>query len=209
MTKVLFIQSSPRGQRSRSIQVAKSFLEGLAEARGQLETDTLDLFQADLPPFDGAALEAKYEILSGSSPSDAHRQAWAKVEAVIDRFTSADVVVLAVPMWNFGIPYVLKHFFDVIVQPGYTFSYDPEKGYSGLVTGKTALVAYARGGDYDAEALQAVDHQQRYLELILGFVGFGDVRSVTVQPTLMGDEDSKSRKLAGAVAEARKIGSQL
>ena len=56
----------------------------------------------------------------------------------IEQFVNADKFLLAIPMWNFGIPYRLKQYLDVILQPGYTFSFSPETGYSGLVTGKPA-----------------------------------------------------------------------
>ena len=49
-------------------------------------------------------------------------------------------------MWNFSIPYRLKHYLDIIIQPTYTFSYTPETSYQGLVTGKPIFIAYARGG---------------------------------------------------------------
>ena len=57
-------------------------------------------------------------------------------------------------MWNFGIPYILKHYIDLIVQPGLTFSFSPSEGYKGLVTGKPVTVVYARGGAYGPERVQ-------------------------------------------------------
>ena len=59
---------------------------------------------------------------------------------IAEHFKSADKYVFSLPMWNFGIPYKLKHFIDVLVQPGLTFSFSPETGYKGLVTGKPAVV---------------------------------------------------------------------
>ena len=74
---------------------------------------------------------------------------WKGVERVIEAFKSADKYVFSVPMWNFGIPWRLKQYIDILVQPGSTFRYD-EEGYRGLVTGKRAFLAYARGGEYGA-----------------------------------------------------------
>lgn len=135
MAKLLYIQASPRGQRSKSIRVADAFVEAYRQGHGDDEIDTLNLFAADLPTFDGDILNAKYAILHGQQATDDQRKAWRSVEQVIERFAAADKYLFAVPMWNFGIPYRLKHYINVLVQPGYTFSYDPQQGYRGLLTG--------------------------------------------------------------------------
>jgi len=206
MSKILYIQGSPRTERSRSRGVADAFLSAYLAAHDEAVVETLDVFRADLPPLDGLAIEAKYRILHGQEAEADERKAWAAVERVIEQFTSADMYVLAVPMWNFGIPYRLKHYLDLIVQPGITFAYDPETGYSGLVTGKRAFVAYARGGDYSpGSGVEALDHQKSYLELILGFVGITDVRSIVVQPTLMGGSEVAERKEDEAIAQAEAL----
>lgn len=209
MSKVLLIEASPRGQRSRSIAVARSFCQAYRKNHPETEIETIQLFEMDLPAFDGGALEAKYEILSGGSPSPKHQQDWSRVEAIIEQFASADVYVLAVPMWNFSIPYRLKQYIDVLVQPGYTFRYDPETGYQGLLEDKSAFIAYARGGDYSEEAAEAVDHQKSYLELILGFVGVTYIQSLIVQPTLMGGPDTAEQKLQQAIEEAEAMGAEF
>ena len=84
---------------------------------------------------------------------DANQQvAWQAVVDVCEEFTSADKFLFSLPMWNFGIPYKLKHYIDIIAQPGQTFAFDPATGYSGLVTGKPVAVVYARGGAYSSDA---------------------------------------------------------
>ena len=109
---------------------------------------------------------------------------------MIEQFISANKYVLAVPMWNFSIPYRLKQYIDLLVQPGYTFSYSEDIGYQGLVVGKPMLVVYARGGEYPAESeAEAFDLQTKYIELIFGFMGFENICSVVVEPTLQGGPD--------------------
>jgi len=204
MAKLMYLQASPRKDRSKSRQVADAFVEAYRQAHGDDEIVTIDLFQADLPSFDGPALDAKYAILHGQSPSDEQKTAWKAVEDVIGEFLSADKYVFAVPMWNFGVPYRLKHYLDILVQPTYTFSFSPESGYSGLVTGKPAMVLYARGGDYaDPEIAAAVDHQKTYLELILGFIGITEVKSIIIQPTVMDGPEVGRQKADEAAARVR------
>ena len=203
MATILHVSSSPRGERSYSRRVAGAFLEAIQDKCPRDKIVELDLFTTELPAIDGAILEAKYNILHGCESTDEQKQAWAEVERVIDQFLAADRLLFSVPMWNFGIPYRLKHYFDVIVQPGYTFSYDPASGFNGLVPKKPVMVVYARGGDYvTAEAAQ-LDLQSRYLEQILGFIGLSDVRSLVVEPTLAAGPEKANLALEKALAKAR------
>ncbi len=101
-------------------------------------------------------------------------------------------------MWNFGIPYKLKHYIDVLTQPGLTFSYSPSEGYKGLVTGKPAAVVYARGGSYPpGSGAEGMDFQKSYFETLLKFIGFTDIRPIVVEPTLA-DKGSVEKTIAGA-----------
>ncbi len=152
------------------------------------------------------AARAKYTILHGKEHSTGELAIWKAVEDIITGFTAADKYVMAVPMWNFGIPYRLKQYIDLIVQPGYTFSFTPEEGYKGLVTGKPVLVAYARGGEYaEGSASAAYDLQKPYMEAVLAFIGFTDVRSIVIEPTLAGGPDTASAKGNAAISEAREM----
>ena len=203
MSKLLYIQASPRTGRSYSIAVADAFMASYRESHPNDEIRTINLFQKDLPAFDGLAVQAKYTILHGKDHTQEELAAWKAVEAVIDEFRSADKYIMAVPMWNFGIPYRLKQYIDVLVQPGYAFSYTPEEGYRGLITSKPIFIAYARGGEYPAGSdFEAFDLQKRYLEVILGFMGFTDLRSLVVEPTLMGGPEVAQSKREKAILKA-------
>jgi FMN-dependent NADH-azoreductase len=185
MSKLLYIQASPRMERSHSIAAADAFVASYRKTHSGDQIVTTNLFRKELPPFDGLALQAKYNILHGRKHSNEELAAWRAVEEIIDEFTSADKYVMAVPMWNFNIPYRLKHYIDLIVQPTYTFSYSQEGWYQGLVREKPIFISYARGGDYpNGSPREAFDLQTRYLETILGFIGFTDIRRVIIDQTL-------------------------
>jgi FMN-dependent NADH-azoreductase len=208
MAKLLYIEASPRKSRSKSIEVAQTFLSTLQATYSSVELDKLDLWATELPRFDGDTLEAKYAILHGQSHTPEQAKAWKRVETVIERFKSADWYLFSLPMWNFGIPYVLKHLIDVIVQPGLTFSFSPSEGYKGLVTGKKAVAVYARGGAYGpGSGAEDYDLQSRYLAVILGFVGVTDLANIFVEPTLAAPAEleamvTKAKELAVATAKA-------
>jgi FMN-dependent NADH-azoreductase len=205
MSSVLYIQASPLPDLSYSRAVADAFVEAYKQSHPSDKVTALDIFKMDLPAFDGFALRAKYAILNGKAHSKEEKNAWQAIEKIIDQFVKADKYVMAIPMWNFGIPYRLKHYLDVIIQPGYTFSFSPEEGYKGLVTGKPILIAYARGGEYSDAAAANVDFQKRYMEAALGFMGFRDVRSIIIEPTLAGGPDTAKSKREKAISLAKEI----
>ncbi len=189
MSKLLYIEASPRKARSKSIAVAHAFLDAYRAANPSDEVITLDLWERKLPEFDGYTIDAKYQVLHGQGFDPQQKAAWDAVVAVCDEFKAADKYVISLPMWNFGIPYKLKHYIDVIAQPGQTFSFSPATGYTGLVTGKPVLTIYARGGAYSADAAKGMDFQRSYFELLLGFIGFKNIQAIVVEPTLAAPAD--------------------
>jgi len=206
MSRLLYIQASPRGQRSHSIAVTDAFIEAYEQKHPDDEIVILNVFDESIPNFDGLAVQAKYTIMHGKPHSQAEQEVWKDVEQVIEQFTSADKYVLAVPMWNFSIPYRLKQYIDLLVQPGYTFSYSEDTGYQGLVSGKPILTVFARGGEYPpGSEAEAVDLQRKYIELIFGFMGFTDIRTVFVEPTLQGGPAVTREKLQGAIEKVKEM----
>jgi FMN-dependent NADH-azoreductase len=204
MARLLYIETSPRKDKSASIEAAKTFIGEYERTHPEDVVETLDLWAAHLPEFDGHVIDSKYAILHGLEHTDEQRQAWKGVEDLIGQFTGADKYLFSLPMWNFGIPYKLKHYIDLIVQPGYTFSFSPEEGYKGLITDKPIAVIYARGGAYGpGTGAESYDLQKAYLEHILGFIGFKDFQTLLVEPTLVSPEDiKKTLEAAGEQAKA-------
>ena len=206
MSKLLYIQASPRSERSHSLAVADAFIDEYKSTHPDDEIVTINVFDKVLPPFDEFALNAKYAIMHGQSHSDKEKETWKKIVEILEEFNSGDTYVMAVPMWNFGIPYRLKQYLDIIVQPTYTFSYSPEEGYKGLVLNKPLFIAYARGGDYpEGTDYDNLDFQKRYLQTIMGFIGFSNIHSVIVQPTEAHGKEIALEKRARAIEQAREL----
>ncbi len=205
MANVLHIVASPRVARSASRRVAAAFLEAYQSLHPKDNLEVLDLWEEQLPEMNDDLLNAKYKVLHGKTHNEEEAAAWAYVKKLVKRLHDADKLVISTPMWNFGIPYRLKHYLDVIIQPGLTFSYSPEAGYTGLLADKPVMVVYARGGEYGDNA--PVDFQKPYLELALNFIGLSDLRSILVEPTLM-TSDLDALK-ANAEKEARAAAEQF
>ena len=202
MTKLMYIKASPRTGRSHSLAVADAFVEAWKAKNPSAKVLERDLFTMDLPSFDGVTINGKYNIMHGRDFSPEEQTAWAKVVKVIEDFKQADRYVFAVPMWNFNIPYRLKQFIDLVTQPTYTVGIS-DKGYEGLLKGRKAFVAYARGGQYPVGTpSEAYNFQSKYFEFWLGFVGITDVVSVAAEGMLTPDRDANK---SAAVARAREL----
>jgi len=210
MSTILYLKASPRTDCSYSIAVADAFVESYRNAHPDDQIKTIDLFEEPLPAFDLAAATAKYKIMHGQEHSADDQKVWAEIVSAIEEFKSADKYVLAVPMWNFSIPYRLKQYIDIIVQPGLTFTVTDSGGYEGLVKDKSVFIVYARGGDYpQGSGAESYDLQKKYLELILNFIGLTDIRSVVVEPTLAAGADTAKQKRAEAVEKAKQMAAEF
>jgi FMN-dependent NADH-azoreductase len=205
MSHLLYIKASPRSDRSYAIAVADAFLDAYERLHPDDQVTSLDVFYDDLPAFDFDAVSAKYKILSGRPHDEHDRKVWDRIVETINDFKAADKYIIATPMWSFSIPYRLKQYIDLLVQPGLTFAAKPDGTYEGLVKGRSLLLVCAQGGSYPSEMpVEAYDFQRRYLELIFGFIGFENIRSIVVHSTLMGPEAAAKSK-AAAIDSARQI----
>ncbi len=201
MSDILYIKASPRKERSFSISVADAFIEEYLKNNSRDNVKVLDLFNDPIPEFDLKAAKGKYNIMHGKEYTEEEKKAWSAVTKIIDEFKSADKYVFAVPMWNFSIPYKLKQYIDIIVQPTYTFGVTEEGGYVGLLEDRPTFISYARGGEYKEEQ-EAIDHQKKYLELMLAFMGIKDIKSVITQPTIMVGPDAAAEKKTQSIEKA-------
>ncbi len=201
MKTLLYIKASPRAQRSHSHNIAREFLAAYQQANPEDKIIINDLFDISLPEFDNFAAESKYAIIHGKEKTPEQMKKWSQIEKIISQFKSADKYLISTPMWNFTIPYKLLHYLDIIIQPGYTFSAADGK-YQGLAGGKPMCVIYARGGSFDDNS--PIDFQKKYLDFILGFIGFTDIKSIICQPTLK-DEQTVRTAQNKAIADAQTI----
>jgi FMN-dependent NADH-azoreductase len=202
MAKLIHIQASPRGNRSASQAVALCFIESYRAAHPGDIVDTLDLWQTDLPEINGSTLDAAYAVKHGQPHSPEQLHAWQTIVRIADHFKSGDKYLVSLPMWNFSIPYKLKHYIDLLVHRGLTFSFTPREGYKGLVTGKPLVAVYARGGAYSpGSGAESWDQQSTYLKQIFGFIGFTDIQEIFVEPT----EASPASKDAATAAAKHKV----
>ena len=194
MTQLLHISASPRGQSAASSQAAAVFLDALPSG---VEVTTLSLFDDSLPEVTENVVNAKFKFAMGADLSDAEAAEWQVIRQLVEQFVSADHVLLAVPMWNFTIPYRMKQYIDLITHPGLTFR-RTDSGAEGLAKG-AGTVIYSRGGNYSPKdgRPDPFDYQSPYLGTWLGLVGIHPVEEVLVQNTMAGP-DAQDKAVEGA-----------
>lgn len=202
MTKLLYIKASPRTG-SRSIAVADAYLNALAGKNPDLVVETISLWTEPLPAFDGDKVAAKLNVFGGAENEGVYKSAWDEIVAVATRFASMDRYLFAIPMWNGGIPYRLKHYIDLVHQPGITFGFDPARGYIGLLANKQATLVYT-SGSFAPEVPPAfgTDHQSTYMRAWLNQAGVTDLTEIRYQPTLMSQDQAGDLARAKERAEA-------
>lgn len=192
---ILQVNSSARrvqdGQGSFSTRLATELVERLQQARPEAHVEVLDLGLNPHPALDEAALQALFTPAEQRSPAQSQRAA--QDLALIEQLRAADVLVLAVPMINFGVPTQLKNWIDAVAKAGVTFRYTAN-GPEGLLPGKKVHVVLTRGGIYRE---QPSDTMVPYLRTVLGFLGMTDISFVYAEGLAMGPE-AEARGLAAA-----------
>jgi len=201
MSKLLHLSASPRGTASESLAIAATFVDTFSDVRPDIAVEHWDLWDGTLPPFGAAAAGAKMSIFAGQEPAGEQAAAWVAVHRTFERFAAADYYLFSVPMWNHGVPYILKQFIDVVSQPGLVFGFDGHTGYTGLVTGKKAVVVYTSAVYGDDRGPQfGVDFQAPYFNDWLRWAGITDVTQITFRPNLAVDDPEPGRQAAHAAA---------
>lgn len=189
--KILQINSSARSAGANSTRLADSITARLKAANPAAVVELRDLAANPHPVLDEAALGALFTPAEQRTPEQAARVALD--DALIAQVQAADVIVLGVPMYNFGVPVQLKTWIDAIARAGVTFRYTAN-GPEGLITGKKVYMLATRGGVY---AGTPQDSQTAYVRDFLGFIGITDLEFIYAEGLNMGDE-SKNAALAQA-----------
>jgi FMN-dependent NADH-azoreductase len=196
---LLQINASLNNGNGQSSQLANQFVAAFRKRHPDAKIVVRDVAAADPVPH----LDAERFGAFTTKPEQRNARQRAMVaysDALIDELRQAEVIVLGLPMYNFGVPSQLKAYFDHIARAGVTFNYT-EKGPVGQLTGKKVYVFATRGGLY---AGTPMDTQTRYVRDFLGFIGMSDVEFVYAEGLAVSPQ-SREAGLAKAVAEIARL----
>jgi FMN-dependent NADH-azoreductase len=184
MKNILHIISSPRGESSYSVRLGNAIVEKIMNLHPGSVVATRNVAHENLPHLSSSHLESFF-----TPPdlwTDSNKETVRESQEAVAQVKEADVIVIGVPLYNFGMPSTLKSWIDHIVRSGQTFSYG-ENGPVGLLRDKKVYVALASGGVYSEGPMQAFDSVTPYLKNVFSFIGIADVEIVRVEGTSMPD----------------------
>ncbi|MGK7294411.1 MAG: FMN-dependent NADH-azoreductase [Candidatus Wenzhouxiangella sp. M2_3B_020] len=196
MTRILQIHSSLSGSDGQSSRLATRFVQRLRALKPDTSLTVRDLSAAPMRHLDAGSFSAF--AASADARSAEQRDRVALSDELVAELREADVLVVGVPMYNFGIPSTLKAWFDHVARAGVTFRYT-DQGPQGLLTGKRAVLVHTRGGRY---AGTAADHLAPHVRQFIGFLGIDAVDEIFAEGLATGDAEAE---LARAGAELERL----
>lgn len=190
--RVLYITANPKNiEDSTSLTVGKAFVDAYKKANPKDEILHLNLYKQNITPLN---LD---DLKSMGNPES-------KLQKIAKEFASFDKYIIATPMWNLGLPSILKSYIDTIMIPNILFKYGAHGIPHGLLNNKKAFFIIARGGWYSLWPLSKMAHDERYLKTIFNFIGIKDIKSLKVQKTEM-NRNKIEQIRAQAVAKAQRL----
>lgn len=209
MPTLLDVYATPRNALSRTQKLRQAFLAGYRAAHPDLVHLELDLaaHHGDLPAFDEWDIQAKFEMAYGVGKLDEIAATrWNRLIELTDQLHAADVLLVTAPMWNFGVPWMLKRWIDCVTQGRLTFEFVNGQ-FSGLLKGKRAIILTTRDGAYGAGTpFAAMDHSVPYLRDVLGLMGYGPIDAVIAEPMVMGGPEVGAAALEKGILAAGELG---
>ncbi len=164
---VLRVDASGRHAGSQSRALTDKLLAKL-QTLGATRVATRDLAQG-VEFVDEAWINANFTPEEDRTESQNQRLRGS--DALVDEVMQSDVIVIATPIYNFGVPAALKAWIDQVARARKTFRYT-DNGPVGLLDGKKAYLVVTSGG---TEIGSDTDFATSYLRHILGFIGIHDV----------------------------------
>lgn len=187
--KTLIVKYLPSGEKSNTKQVLDIFLE----ATKNQQIETLDILKTEVPIFNEASIQAYYKRNYGGQKLDSNEaKLLEKNDKLIAQFKSADVIIFACPMHNFGFPGIVKSYMDAVIFNGETFAYDKK-----MMAGKKVLTLFTSGGFYSNDTFNFSYPNWNTIALLasaaFGYIGFDEVKTIG---TSLRDEKTKEKNLS-------------
>jgi len=196
MSKLLYIKANPKSDDvSRTFRISEKFIETYREYNPQDEIITLDLYKEKMRFLTLDDINSIFGPKTDSSKDH-------PILKYTYQFAEADKYVIAAPMWNLGIPSILKAYIDYITVSGITFKYT-DQGPIGLMKGKKAVHIMATGGEYTQGPSAEFEMANRYIKTIFGFMGI-EVQTIIAEKLDIIGEDVE-RIVSDAIKRAQEL----
>ncbi|WP_028110108.1 FMN-dependent NADH-azoreductase [Ferrimonas futtsuensis] len=186
MKTLLIVDASPNNQGSNTRGLTAAYAEKWQSANPEGRVILRDVSADAVRPLSQATIGAFYT--PEEQRSDEQKALVAQSDELVDELFAADEVVLGSPMHNFSVSGGMKAWIDQICRVGRTFNYT-EEGPKGALGGRKAVIVASSGGDYsEGTPMAALNHNDTYLQTVLGFVGITDVQVISAAGVAMNDQ---------------------
>ena len=201
MKKLLHIIASPRKDASHSEKIADAFKSEYIRLNPSAEIDVLDLWENPIPTYDAYKVAARMTFAGEGKLEGDLVKAWAEVTEVTGRFKSADDYLFSVPMWNSGIPWILKQYIDTVTEPGLTFGFSKDTGFVPLLKDKKAFIVYTTGiYNPSLPAAFGLDFQSAYMTWWLNSIGVNQIFPVHYFSNIIAADKEEQKIIAMGAA---------
>lgn len=186
MKKMLAIHASPRGERSHSRRLAEAFLDVWQTTHPEAQLTRREVGRASIPHVSEAFVAANFYPEPQARPLAMQADLQLSDE-LVGELIEHELLVISMPMYNFGIPSGLKAWVDQIVRMGLTFAVAQDSQgiaqYQRLLVGKKALIITSRGGNGFGPGgeNEAMNHADPHLRTVLGFIGIDDITVIAAE----------------------------
>jgi FMN-dependent NADH-azoreductase len=189
MKKILIIEASHNHQATGSRHAASLIEQNLRDKYPEADCIRHDLAASPLPHLEAATTQAFFT--PPDNRNEVQREAVKLSDQLAAELLESDVLLLSMPMWNFGVPSSIKSWIDHVVRSGLTFEYT-QAGVKGLAATTRAILVVASGGVFADGPMSGWDHLVPYVTHILNFVGIKDIQVVRVEGTVWAPQDAMS-----------------
>jgi FMN-dependent NADH-azoreductase len=197
MKSLLYITANPKPEElSNSLTVGRSLVNAYRSLNPGVAITEIDVYRQPIPLVNEHFLSARSKIAAGASPEQLpleEREITEGVHAYTRQFMDADVYIFAFPLWNFGVPPLLKAYVDTIKVARKTFRYT-HSGPEGLLKNKTAVLIQSSGDVYTTGPLRDYEHGSRYVKSVLSFIGVGRIETILMEGMDKSGEDAAAKR---------------
>ncbi|GGD50599.1 FMN-dependent NADH-azoreductase [Paenibacillus nasutitermitis] len=184
MKSILYITANPKNEEnSNSLTVGRCLVNAYLSLHPGAPVTEIDVFRLHIPLVDEHFLSARQKVSSGAEPEEllpAEKNITEQIHRLTAQFIDADVYIFAFPLWNLGVPPLLKAYVDTIKVARKTFRYTPD-GPEGLLKNKVAVLIQSSGDVYSSGPLKEFEHGSRYLYSVLSFIGVERIETIYME----------------------------
>lgn len=204
MGTLLHVFAHPTPEKSLTMRVAYAFVESYREAYPADSVVEVDLYREKMHHLTATHLEAMLTRGDVDKMTSEVRECWEELQCQVDRLLNADKLLVTAPMWNFGVPSIMKAYIDHVLMAGYTFRFTGPDSTVGMMSGRPLAIVSSRGGIYSVPPMSQYEMCVTYLRHAFEFLGYETLAELVAEGlSMVASHEREEQILAPLIARAR------